>query len=185
MPVVALLGIGTPDMIDLMMDGNDFLEKIDIGDGESAFLDIGDDEDISLPGSPDAHGCQLFFAEHCPHWIQAKRSLAEPHRIGRLVAVEERVIAIDFFNEVNYFANHDVDRLVDIVGIGGAVSMVERFVILRGGGACFSILDADEPWMDCDFTPLTSTTVEALEDRLRTHGGYTVPGQEIVRQLTK
>jgi hypothetical protein len=94
-----------------MIDGNDFLEKISIGDGESAWLDIGDDEDIFLPGSPEAHGCQLFFAGHCPHWIQNKQSVAEPDRTGRLVAVEGRVIAIDFFSEVKCFANHDVDRL--------------------------------------------------------------------------
>ena len=47
------------------------------------------------------------------------------------MAVEERVIAIDFFPEVKYFENHDVERLVDIIGIGGAVSVVEPFVTLR------------------------------------------------------
>jgi hypothetical protein len=185
MAVVGLIGVGKLAKIDLMIDGNEHLEVIQDQDGGSTWLDIGDADDIVVPGNSGSKACQLYFAGHTPHWIQSKQSLGEPDRIGRLVAVEENIIAIDYFSEIKYFANHDVERLVEIIGIGGSVSVVERFVILRGGVTCFSIQEADEPWIECDYSPLTSTTFDALAERLRTHGGYTVPGQELVRQLKK
>jgi hypothetical protein len=172
-------------MIDLMMEGNDHLEMIEHEGGGSTWLDIGDGDDITVPGASGGSACQYFWAGHQVHWIQHRQSLSEPERVGRLMAVEENVIAVDFFSGVRYFRNHEADRLVAVIGIGGAVSVVDRYFILRGGGACFSIQDFDEPWTECDFTPLTSTTFDALAERINTHGGYTVPGQELVRQLNE
>ncbi len=125
--------------------------------------------------------CELYQAGHTVHHIQANRSAGEPHRHGTLTEVLGNVITVDFGNEMGRYRNHDPDRLVNIVGIGGAVEVCERYVILRGnGGYCFSIQDADEPWIPCDHEPLTSFTPEALAERLETHGGFLVPGDALV-----
>jgi hypothetical protein len=121
--------------------------------------------------------CQFYRAGHTVHHIQAIRSIPEAHRNGRLVAVDENRITIDFGDEAADYRNHDTERLVDMVGIGGNVRICERFVILRGmGDYCFSIAGADEPWTPCDTTPITSMSPEALAERLKTHGGFLVPG---------
>jgi hypothetical protein len=116
------------------------------------------------------------------HQIQAIRSSSEPHRPGHLIAVEGNKITVDFGEEVKHYRNDDVERLVDIVGIGGEVLVREDFDILRYRTShfeshCFSIADAEEPWILCDTTPMTSTTPEALAERLTTHGGFLVPGK--------
>jgi hypothetical protein len=121
--------------------------------------------------------CELYQAGHTVHFIQVNRSAGEPDRQGKLTEVAENVITIDFGDQIKRYRNHDPDRLVDIVGIGRTVRVCERYVILRGnGGYCFSIQDADEPWVPCDHEPLTSFTAEALAERVQTHGGFFVPG---------
>jgi len=121
--------------------------------------------------------CELYQAGHTVHHIQANRSAGEPHRHGTLTEVLGNVITVDFGHEVRRYRNHDPGRLVDIVGIRGAVEVCEPYVILRGnGGYCFSVLDADKSWVPCVHEPLTSFTPEALAERLETHGGFLVPG---------
>jgi hypothetical protein len=74
------------------------------------------------------------------------------------------------------YRNHEVERLVEIVGLGGEVRICESYSILRGGGDyCFSI-GAGE-WVECDDEPLTSTSAESLVDRLKSHGGFVVAGR--------
>lgn len=125
--------------------------------------------------------CELYRAGHTVHHIQANRSAGEPHRHGTLTEVLGNIITVDFGDEIRRYRNHDPDRLVDIVGIGRSVEVCERYVILRGiGGYCFSILDADTPWVPCVHEPLTSFTVEALAERLQTHGGFLVPGPVVL-----
>jgi hypothetical protein len=126
----------------------------------------------------------LYVAGHSVHWIQAKRSGGEHHRWGQLVGVEENRISIDFGSEIKQYRNCDPDRLLEIVGLASRVRVCERFVILRAlNGYCFSIANADEPWVPCDHSPLTSASPEALQARLQTHGGFSVSGAEVLKHL--
>ena len=121
--------------------------------------------------------CELYQAGHTVHHIQANRSAGEPHRQGTLTGVQGNVITVDFGDETKRYRNHDPDRLVSLIGIGGSVRVCEGYVILRGnGGYCFSIDDAENPWVPCDHVPLTSFTPDALAERMETHGGFLVPG---------
>jgi len=132
---------------------------------------------VTAKNSTKVYMCELYQAGHTVHHIQANRSAGAPHRQGTLTEILGNVISVDFGDEIRRYRNHDPDRLVDIVGIGGSVGVCERYVILRGNrGYCFSILDADEPWVPCDHEPLTSFTPGALAERLETHGGFLVPG---------
>ena len=129
--------------------------------------------------------CQLYLAGHTVHYIQAIHSVGEVHREGSLMASNCNVITVDFGDELKKYRNHEVERLVEIVGIGGNVRICESYVILRfpqgGGNACFSISEIDEPWIPCDHTPLKSISPEALAERLNTHGGFLVPGSQLLR----
>ena len=131
--------------------------------------------------SGQVYRCELYQAGHTVHHIQAIRSHGEPHRPGRLTGVLGNVLRVDFGDEIKRYRNHDTDRLVDLVGIGGGVRVCQGYVILRGAGNyCFSILGADEPWIPCDQESLTSFTAEALAERLQTHGGFLVPGPDVL-----
>jgi len=131
--------------------------------------------------SSQVYRCELYQAGHTVHHIQALRSHGQPHRQGTLTGVVGNVLTVDFGDEIKRYCNHDTGRLVDLVGIGGKVRVCQGYVILRGAGNyCFSILDADEPWIPCDHEPLTSFTPEALAERLQTHGGFFVPGPDVL-----
>jgi hypothetical protein len=131
--------------------------------------------------------CQLYIPGHSVHWIQAKKSYGEPHREGRLTAVSGDVLTVEFGDEVKQYRNCDPDRLLDIVGIQGRVSVCERYSILRtpsrDGHYVFCIVDPDEAWVPCDYSPLSSATPAALAERLETHGGFFVSGQQVLEAL--
>ncbi len=128
--------------------------------------------------------CQLYIPGHSVHFIQAKLSFDEPHREGRLAAVDGDLLTVDFGDEIKQYRNCDPDRLLDIVGIGGGVSVCERYSVLRtpsrDGNYLFCIAGVDEPWDPCDYSTLTSATPEALVQRMESHGGFFVSGQQIL-----
>jgi len=133
----------------------------------------------------EVYRCELYRAGHTVHHIQALHSVGELHREGRLTEVLGNVITVDFGGLTRQYRNHDTDRLVDLVGLGGTVRVCEGYDILRGAGSyCFSVLDADEPWVPCDHEPLNWFTPEALAERLETHGGFLVPGTAVVEDAT-
>ena len=135
--------------------------------------------------SGEVYRCELYRAGHTVHHIQALRSVGEANREGRLTEVLGNVISVDFGGVTRQYRNHDTDRLMDLIGVGGTVRVCEGYDILRGAGDyCFSVLDADEPWVPCDHEPLTSFTPEALAERLETHGGFLVPGAAVVEDAT-
>lgn len=120
--------------------------------------------------------CELYLLGHTVHWIQANKSAGEPHRTGGLVHVEGNTLTVDFGDELKTYRNHDVERMVEIIGVGGTIQACERFCLLKNvAGYCFSIVDADRPWTPCDFEPITSFSPEALAERLQTRGGFSVP----------
>ncbi|MGB9112013.1 MAG: hypothetical protein WCF24_04720 [Acidimicrobiales bacterium] len=96
------------------------------------------------------------------------------------------MITVDFGDEIKKYRNHDVERLVEIIGIGGDVRINDEFVIpLSGrnnrGGYCFSIADAEWDWEPCDDTPLSSMSPDALAARLKSHEGFSVPSRSVLR----
>ena len=98
--------------------------------------------------------------------------------------VQGNVISIDFGTEIKQYRNCDPERLLEVVGIGHSVSVCEAFVIMRNWNSyCFSIADAEDPWVPCDYSPLTSASPEDLAERVRTHGGFTVAGSEVLKHL--
>ncbi len=124
--------------------------------------------------------CELYFAGHSVHWIQAHRSYGQPHRSGKLVEVDGNVISIDFDTEIKRYRNCDPDRLLEIVRIGDSVRVCESYVIMRSlDSHCFSVARADDTWMPCDYKPLTSASPEALAERDTSPGGFSVPGSEV------
>lgn len=128
--------------------------------------------------------CQIYFPGHTIHPIPASRSAGQPHRSGKLVAVEGIVVTVDLGDEVKQYRNCDPDRLVEFVKIGGYVAVCERYRILRSRFRyLFSIADADDPWVPCDFTPLRTATPEALAERMQSHGGFLIDGREALKGL--
>jgi hypothetical protein len=128
--------------------------------------------------------CELYRAGHTVHYIRANRSSVKHSRSGRLQKVVDNVLTVDFGDEVKHYRNHDPERLVDIIRLGGIVHVCEPYVILRGaGGYCFSISDATKGWVACDFRPLKESTPKSLAERIETHGGFIVPGQALTAAI--
>jgi hypothetical protein len=119
------------------------------------------------------------------HWIQAKLSFGRRHRTGRLAAVDRDILSVEYRDKVSQYRNCDPDRLLDIVGIGGDVSVCERYSILRTdseqGHYLFCIADAEKPWVPCDYMPLTAASPDELAARLQTHGGFMLTAQEVMK----
>jgi hypothetical protein len=127
-----------------------------------------------------SNDCQLYVAGHTVHYIQALRSGKDPHTTGRLLGADGNMISVELDGQIVQFRNHDVNRLVGIIGIEGTVRVCTRYSILKfdnaeGTANCFSIAAASDPWRPCDVTPLTNTTAEGLAERMDTHGGFLVP----------
>jgi hypothetical protein len=124
--------------------------------------------------------CALYRSGHTVHPIQANRSIGQAHRHGHLIAVDGDLITVDFGGEVKSYWNHEVERIVEIVGIAGEVRICEDYLLLRGGGNyCFSILAADESWTPCDYQSISSASPQDLAQRVKTHGGFLVPGDSV------
>jgi hypothetical protein len=126
--------------------------------------------------------CELHLAGHTPHVIQVKVCLRREPRIGKLESVKGNVVAVDFGDHVGQFRNHETERLLEIVGIGGTVRAFSS--ILQGWtDHCWSIAEVEAPWIPCNNEPLTATGPVALAERIRTHGGFLVLGAEAPRGL--
>ena len=135
--------------------------------------------------------CQLYIAGHSVHWIQAKLSLEEAHRQGRLIAVDGDLLTVDFGDEVKQYRNCTANRLLEIVGVGGDVNICEGYSVLRTPSSdghylfcyLFCIAGVHETWVPCDYSPLTSASPEGLALRVETHGGFMVSGGQVMREL--
>ena len=86
---------------------------------------------------PIRHRCGTFGNGHGVHPIPATRSATAPHEQGRLVAVEGVLITVVFEDEVKDYRNHDPNRLIDIVGLGGRVDVCEHYRLLRARGTYY------------------------------------------------
>jgi hypothetical protein len=124
--------------------------------------------------------CQMYLPGHSVHWIQARKSEPGPFEVGILTEVNGDVITLEFGTEYRRYRNHEVERLVEIVGIDNGVHVSERYRILRSRtGYLFSIATVGDRSVSCDATPLATVTPEALAERLETHGGFSIPGRQL------
>lgn len=144
------------------------------------WLAVGNDHDIHVPCSSHIPPCQVYFPGHVVHWVQVNLSIGEPHLTGTLAGVGGGVIAIDFGEQITFFQNHEPEHLIKTIGIGGTVQICDKYSLLISGDDYFSILNTNEPLGPCKYDALTSTSFDALAERLRTHGGYTVPGSQVL-----
>ena len=123
--------------------------------------------------------CERYLPGHTPHIIQVKLSWRESPRTGKLLSVHGNLIDVALGNHVEQFRNHEPERLLEIVGIGETVRVFSS--ILKGRrDYCWSLARAETLWAPCDSERLTATTSEALAERIVTHGGFLVPGVEVL-----
>jgi len=146
------------------------------------------EEPTGLDAEPlEPRRCELYFAGHTVHWIQALRSAAQPHVTGTLLAVEDHVITVDLAGEEHQWRNHDPERLLESIGVGGEVRVCADWFILTyrpPGSMAFtydslSIYPIHKPWTPCAYTPFEATSFEDLAERARTHGGFSIPGRVV------
>jgi len=105
--------------------------------------------------------CHLYFAGHEVHWIQANHSAKKQHRRGVLALVDDNMMTVDFGDELKRYRNCDPARLLEIVGLGNPVDVCEEYAILKSlERYAFSIADADQPWVACEYSPLTPASPE-------------------------
>ncbi len=105
--------------------------------------------------------CGRSGSGHTPNVVQIKVCLRDTPRKGKLLGVEDNVISVDFGDQIVRYRNHEPERLLEIVGIGGTVRVFSS-LLQSWSDYCFSILDADAQWIPCDDEPLRSTTTGAL-----------------------
>jgi hypothetical protein len=98
--------------------------------------------------------CDIYGQGHRPHPRPITLSHGGPYRKGRIVDVEGRVFTVEFDDAIRRFQNHEVERLLQIVGKSGRVRLgVDYPSILRNSGNyCFSVLDAESQWTECNIS---------------------------------
>lgn len=127
--------------------------------------------------------CTSYAAGHTVHWIQALHTANKPDvaartRGGTLIGVVGQELAVRFdAAEPDNFLNHDPPRLLAIAGrLPCAVTVNDKYAILRVGSFCFSVLPAARgPLVRCPTDDLLDESLGALAVRVATHGGFSVP----------
>jgi hypothetical protein len=94
--------------------------------------------------------CHRYGAGHVVHWIAGNGSAGAHHLKGVLLSANGYIITVDFGTETRQYRNHDPERLIEIVKIGGRVAVCEEWVIMRSrSGFVFSLADPESPWSRC------------------------------------
>lgn len=120
--------------------------------------------------------CTRYQPGHTPHFIQANRSAEARLYKGRLVEVDGTLITLRFADRDKHYRNHDPERLLQIAPLGSMVRISEEWSLGRGRhGHCFSIAPPNQAWLECDFRSSSSASLEALLERIESHGGFLVP----------
>jgi hypothetical protein len=133
--------------------------------------------------SPSA--CALFEAGHQVHIVQAKRSWEADrasYRTGVVLEVEDDGwLTAEFDGETVRLWNHQPQRLGRAVQDAGPWVGLTRYSLLHvphtGGSYCFSVTGGPSA---CKGPP--PADADPVE-RIRTHGGFLLPGREVRRLL--
>jgi hypothetical protein len=100
--------------------------------------------------------CKIMGRGHHPNPIAVRRSTEAPRRPGRLAAVEGTLVTVFFGpGEVLFARNHDTERLLGIIRIGGVVDVPTAYpsLLRTYNGYQFSILPGDEELQPCTDDP--------------------------------
>lgn len=128
--------------------------------------------------------CDLFRPGHLVHWIQARKASEPPASWGVLTEVDDQWITVTFLDRVVRYRNHDAVSILDFADLGAKVRVSERYHVLGVQLANYEhkiyciAMETDE-WTPCSFDPLVDTSPEGLAERLRTRGGFSVPGEAV------
>lgn len=101
-----------------------------------------------------------------------------------MTEVDDQWITITFLDRVVRYRNHDAASILDFADLGAKVRVSERYHVLGVQLANYEhkiyciALETDE-WTPCSFEPLVDTSPEGLAERLRTRGGFSVPGEAV------
>ena len=124
--------------------------------------------------------CDLYLQGHLVHWVQAKKATEHRFSWGRLEAVEEQTVTVRYLDRVGRYRTHDTAELAFYTSVGDKLSVCEPYGVLRYDiddrrTLLVGVTDADAPWEPCRYRPLEQITPDTLAERIRTHGGYSVP----------
>ena len=98
--------------------------------------------------------CGLYLPGHQVHFIQARKALADRGVPVELVDAEDSVLVFALRDGLVTYGNHDTRRVRVFIGEFGAVSLVERWGVLRvGPGYLFSLTAADGVLAPCPPPP--------------------------------
>lgn len=98
--------------------------------------------------------CQIMGRGHNPNPIAVRRSADAQRHPGRLAEVECTLVTVVFGpGKVLRARNHDPERLVSIVKLGGVVDVPVNFpsILRTYGGYQFSLLPGDEELVPCAY----------------------------------
>lgn len=129
--------------------------------------------------------CDLFRPGHCLHWLAAKHASRTTPRTGRLVALSEGSLTVEYLDRTTRYRGHDIGGLRAVAEIGAKVRVFEDHRLLgydidHWHCRMFGIALDEDQWTPCSYEPLTDITPEALADRLETRGGFSVSGESVV-----
>ena len=137
---------------------------------------------------PPTKPCTLYVPGHTVHFIQARRSCEEPgeQEHGRIRAIQQGVIAFETATGIRTYRNHETACLRAILVAHGAEAILDgRWQLLKvphdGGSYYFCVAPASAPWRRCRSDTPSKMDAAALADRALTHGGFLVPGRDVLR----
>lgn len=127
--------------------------------------------------------CDLYLRGHLVHWIQAKKAAEHKFSWGRLEALDKETVTVRFLDRVGNYRTHDTAELAFYATTGEKVGVCEPYGVLRydigpGRALLVGVTDSTAPFEPCRYRPLEQITPDTLAERIRTHGGFSVLGDE-------
>jgi hypothetical protein len=128
--------------------------------------------------------CDLYLPGHLVHWTQAKKAAEHKFSWGRLEAVDAAVVTVRYLDRIGRYRTHDTAELAFYSAEGDKISVCEPYGVLRYDlddrrTLLVGVADADAPWVSCRYEPLEEITPDTLAERIRTRGGFSVPGHAL------
>ncbi len=128
--------------------------------------------------------CDLYLPGHLVHWIQAKKAFEHRFGWGRLERIGEAVVTVRYLDRIGRYRTHDTAELGFHASPGDKISVCEPYGVLRydtddGRTLLVGVADDAAPWVPCRYEPLEEITPDTLAERIRTHGGLSVPAHAL------
>ena len=89
-----------------------------------------------------------------------------------------------FLDRVGNYRTHDTAELAFYATTGDKVGLCEPFGVLRyeidhRRALLVGVTDAAAHWEPCQYRPLEQITPDTLAERIRTHGGFSIPAHRL------